>query len=87
MSQDSLIDAYRRLFLRNGAAIVLSGAACSPIANPLPNQLQGDSPSQTNLNGTAPTRFQNVGGTRLAYRRSARRVRRRWSAFSISPAR
>jgi NAD(P)-dependent dehydrogenase (short-subunit alcohol dehydrogenase family) len=32
MSQDSLIDANRRLLLRNGAAIVLSGAAVALLA-------------------------------------------------------
>ena len=33
MSQDSLIDANRRLLLRNGAAIVLSGAAVALLAD------------------------------------------------------
>ena len=73
MSQGSLIDANRRLLLRNGAAIVLSGAAVALRADRqslAQSASKGDSAlSQTNLNETAPTRFQNVGDTRLAYRR------------------
>jgi pimeloyl-ACP methyl ester carboxylesterase len=73
MSQDSLIDANRRLLLRDGAAIVLSGAEVSLLADRqslAQSASKADSTlSQTNLNETAPTRFQNVGDTRLAYRR------------------
>src|SRR4030095_15396146 len=68
MSQASLIVASRRLFLRNGGAAVLSGAASPVLAGrePLP---QSATISQANLHDSAPTQFRAVGDVRLAYRR------------------
>ena len=40
-----------------------------------------------NLNETAPTQFQDIGGVSLAYRHFGKEGARRWRAFSISPAR
>ena len=68
MSQDSLIDAKRRLLLRNGAAIVLSGAAVALLAG-REALAQSTTASPADLHNSAPTRFQDIGDIRLAYRR------------------
>ena len=68
MSQGSLIDAKRRLLLRNGAAIVLSGAAVTLLAD-REALAQSTTASPADLHNSAPTRFQDIGDIRLAYRR------------------
>lgn len=67
MSQDSLIDTNRRLLLRNGAA-VLSGGLVAALAG-REALAQSTTASPVNLHDSAPTRFQDIGGIRLAYRR------------------
>jgi pimeloyl-ACP methyl ester carboxylesterase len=68
MSQASLSVAGRRLFLRNGGAAALSGAAVVLLAG-REALAQSATVSQTNLHDSAPTQFQEVGDVRLAYRR------------------
>ena len=68
MSQASLTVPNRRLFLRNGAAAVLSGAAVALLAD-REALAQSATKSRANLHDSAPTQFQEVGDARLAYRR------------------
>src|SRR3954471_96210 len=68
MSQVSVSVAGRRLFLRNGGAAALSGAAVVLLAG-REALARSATVSQTNLHDSAPTQFQAVGDVRLAYRR------------------
>ena len=90
MSQDSLIDANRRLLLRNGAAIVLSGAAVALLAGrqALAQSASKGIPARRQQICIKPPRpgSRTSATLRLAYRRFGKRARLRWFAFSISPA-
>jgi len=68
MRQSSLVVPSRRLFLRNSGAAVLSGAAFALLAD-REALAQSETMSQTDLHDSAPTKFQEIGDARLAYRR------------------
>src|SRR3954465_6800334 len=94
MSPVSLSVAGRRLFLRNGGAAPLSGAAVVLLAD-REALAQSATVSQTNLHDSAPTQFQAVGDVptvnsfilpAAASRRSPHSLPgfRAWRAFSVS---
>lgn len=68
MSQSNLAITNRRKFLRNSATAALSGVAASLLAS-REALAQSETKTQVNLHDSAPTQFQEVGDTRLAYRR------------------
>jgi hypothetical protein len=59
VSQDSQIDAKRRLLLCNGAAIVLSGVAVALLAG-REVLAQSTTASPADLHNSARTRFQDI---------------------------
>lgn len=68
MNHPSLTLAGRRLFLRNSGTAVLSGTAVALLADH-DVLAQSRAVPQANLHDSAPTRLQEVGDVRLAYRR------------------
>src|SRR5688572_1718067 len=68
MSQCSLTAGTRRRFLRDSGSVLLSAAALTLL--PTRKALaRSETMSQPNLHDSTPTRFQQVGDVRLAYRR------------------
>ena len=68
MSVSNLPITSRRLFLRSSRTAILSGAAAALVASHKAHA-QSETKTQANLHDSAPTRFQQVGDVRLAYRR------------------